>query len=167
MEVMNDIYRRYEPAFNSLKQLIEKDDLKGTAALRAFVDATHKNSPMGIPNFWWCGVYMLSDGKEGSELVLAASSSPACSPLPVRRRSGGVCSDCVLLEKPVVVADVDAYPGHVACDSRASSEMVVPLFNRDDALVGVIDVDDIIHGSFTWDDARKLERFAELLSTRL
>lgn len=164
---MSELDRRYDAALNILQQRIEADDLKGIEACRAFVEITHKSSPTGLPHYWWCGVYLLHNENGSRELRLETSSSPACSPIPVEPRTGGVCSDCVLTEKPILVPDVDAYPGHVVCDSRSKSEIVAPLFDRDGKIAGVIDVDDVIHGSFTWGDIRRLEEFAGLLGRNL
>ena len=162
----------YEAAFQQLEDRLQREGLRGGDALEAFVEVTHREAPAGLPHFWWCGVYLLSAAGSGGgggdrELALAAASSPACSPIPVEPRSGGVCSDCVLIEKPVVVPDVGRYPGHVVCDPRARSEIVVPLFRNGGEIAGVIDVDDIKTASFDNDDAALIGRFAELLGSRL
>lgn len=164
---MSELDRRYDAALDTLKHKIEAESLKGVEALRAFVEITHKDSPTGLPHFWWCGVYMLGKKNSSRELQLEASSSPACSPLPVEPRTGGVCSDCALTEKPIIVNDVASYPGHVACDPRSRSEVVVPVFSRDGSMIAILDVDDIVSDSFSREDVAWLVKFAELLSKKL
>jgi len=90
----------YECAINELRRKIDGDARDVVVSLRAFVEATCRDVPSGLPHFWWCGIYLLTNGNPSAgeaQLELAASSSPACSPIPVRPRDGGVCSDCALI----------------------------------------------------------------------
>lgn len=158
----------YEKAFNRLKEKIQKEKIRGKNVLKALVETLHQESDTGLPHFWWCGVYLLMKSVSGQrELTLFAGSSTACSPLPVEPRIGGVCSDCVLIEKPVIVPDVTRYMGHITCDARALSEIAVPLFNDEGRLVGVLDADDVKPNSFGWDDAAWLSRIADLCTPHL
>lgn len=157
----------YQRAYRSLEQVLSEKNLKGDDALHAFVRTVHQDAPDGIPGFWWCGVYRVCGEQCMRDLNLAAASAPACSPLPIRPRDGGVCSDTILIEKPIVVPDVTRYPGHVVCDPRARSEITVPLFNAEGRIAGVIDVDDIEPNSFCWHDAAWIEKFAGLLAPGL
>ena len=70
----------------------------------------------------------------------------------------GVCGTAAAERRTVVVADVEAFPGHIACDGRSRSEIVLPVFDGDGALLAVFDVDSEALGSFDEDDARGLER---------
>jgi len=160
----------YERAYRKLARRLNSVSAGSEEALPAFIEATHKNSPTGLPHFWWCGVYLLTTGNPSTgeaQLELAASSSPACSPLPVRPRDGGVCSDCALIEKPIVVPDVSRYPGHVECNPSTRSEIVVPLFSVDGRLAGVIDIDSDKPGSFDQADASWISLIADLLAHHL
>jgi L-methionine (R)-S-oxide reductase len=87
-----------------------------------------------LPNLNWAGFYLA----RGEELVLGPfQGKPAC----VRIRVGsGVCGTAAQQRRSVLVADVDAFPGHIACDAASRSELVVPLI-RDGALLGVLDLD--------------------------
>jgi GAF domain-containing protein len=69
----------------------------------------------------------------------------------------GVCGTAAERRATVVVADVHAFPGHIACDSASNSEIVVPIV-RDGQLLGVLDLDSPVHGRFDAEDARGLER---------
>jgi GAF domain-containing protein len=69
----------------------------------------------------------------------------------------GVCGTAAARRETLVVADVDAFPGHIACDSRSRSEIVVPVLDRADSLIAVLDVDSVIPDAFGQSDARGLE----------
>ncbi len=82
----------------------------------------------------WAGFYFLKDG----ELVLGPfQGKPACVRIALGR---GVCGTAAARRETLVVADVHAFPGHIACDGASNSEIVVPLL-RDEALLGVLDID--------------------------
>ena len=88
-----------------------------------------------VPRVSWTGFYMLS----GGALVVDAYQGPlACL---VLEPPAGVCWEAVRRDEPVVVPDVAAFPGHVACDPRSRSELVVPLHGPRGEVVGVLDVD--------------------------
>ena len=70
----------------------------------------------------------------------------------------GVCGTAAAERRSVVVSDVDAFPGHITCDARSRSEIVVPVFDRDDRLIAVLDVDSEQAATFDADDQRGLER---------
>ena len=69
----------------------------------------------------------------------------------------GVCGTAAVEEQTVIVADVDLFPGHITCDARARSEIVVPVFNRRKDLIAVLDVDSEERGSFGDEDRIGLE----------
>lgn len=89
-----------------------------------------------VPDLNWAGFYrLLPDG----ELILGPfQGKPACVRIAVGR---GVCGRAVATGEPVVVPDVRAFPGHIACDSASASEMVVPLRRKDGTVFGVLDLD--------------------------
>jgi GAF domain-containing protein len=70
----------------------------------------------------------------------------------------GVCGDAAAGAKTVIVADVEKYPGHITCDARSRSEIVVPVFGRKGDLIAVLDVDSDRPNAFDSEDARGLER---------
>ncbi len=87
-----------------------------------------------LPDVNWVGFYFL----KGAELVLGPfQGKPACVRIAVGR---GVCGSAAQRRKSVLVPDVNAFPGHIACDSASRSELVVPLI-RDGELIGVLDLD--------------------------
>ena len=107
-----------------------------------------------LPNINWAGFYF----RKGRWLVLGPfMGKPACTRLQVEL---GVCGSAVAQEKTLIVPDVHKFPGHVACDARSNSELVVPLW-RFDTIVGVIDIDSPLIARFDQDDARGIEAIAK------
>lgn len=70
----------------------------------------------------------------------------------------GVCGTAAAERRTVIVADVDRFPGHIACDARSKSEIVVPVFDRGDRLIAVLDIDSTRRAAFDQEDASGLER---------
>ena len=109
-----------------------------------------------LPDLNWAGFYRM----KGGELVLGPfQGKPACVRIAPGR---GVCGTAALERKTIVVPDVHAFPGHIACDSASNSEIVVPLL-RGGEVVGVMDLDSPLTGRFTREDAAGLEPLARAL----
>ena len=109
-----------------------------------------------LPDLNWAGFYLM----RGGELVLGPfQGKPACVRIPVGR---GVCGAAVAERRSLVVPDVHAFPGHIACDSASRSELVVPLV-RDGAVLGVLDLDSPRPNRFDDDDRAGCERLAAIL----
>jgi GAF domain-containing protein len=86
-------------------------------------------------DFFWIGFYYV----RGDRLVLGPfQGTPACVFLPAGE---GVCGTCAAKRETIIVPDVHAFPGHIACDAGSRSEIVVPLFDEGGVLRGVLDVD--------------------------
>jgi L-methionine (R)-S-oxide reductase len=73
----------------------------------------------------------------------------------------GVCGTAAAARRTVIVPDVELFPGHIACDSRARSEIVVPVFRTDDSLIAVLDIDSAQLAAFDSKDAVGLERLVD------
>ena len=102
----------------------------------------------------WLGVYLLRDG----ELVLGPFQGlPACVRIPLGR---GVCGTAAAEDRTLVVPDVHAFPGHIACDIRSRSEVVVPLRDAAGCVVGVLDIDSPIEDRFGADAVQYAEALA-------
>ena len=109
-----------------------------------------------LPDLNWAGFYFLGSP---DELVLGPfQGKPACVRIAVGR---GVCGTSVARRESVLVEDVHAFPGHIACDADSRSELVVPLL-RDGGVLGVIDLDSPRAGRFDEDDRRGIERLAAI-----
>jgi len=109
-----------------------------------------------LPDLNWAGFYFL----RGGELVVGPfQGRVACVRIPV---GAGVCGSAALQRTTVIVPDVHAFPGHIACDSASNSEIVVPLV-AGECLIGVLDLDSTRLDRFTADDAQLLEALAVLV----
>ncbi|KAF1983909.1 GAF domain-like protein [Aulographum hederae CBS 113979] len=121
-----------------------------------------KSLPPPSSSVNWCGFYVLDpDPKKPSGLILGPfQGHVACQTIPFAR---GVCGTAASTQKTQLVLDVDAFPGHIACDSNSKSEIVVPIV-KDGVCVAIIDIDCAELGGFDGEDAVALERMAGLLA---
>ena len=105
-----------------------------------------------LPELNWAGFYLL-DAASGDLLVGPFQGKPACVRIPLGR---GVCGTAAARRETVIVPDVHAFPGHIACDSASNSEIVVPVTGGD-RLLGVLDLDSPRLARFDEQDAKGLE----------
>ena len=144
---------RYQRLFNQIEELINKgsnNPLSNMATINAVL--YHK-----MEYFFWVGFYLLQEGK----LQVAAYQGPlACINLA---KDSGVCWAGINQQKTILVPDVEAFPGHIACDSRSKSEIVVPVRNHEGEIVGVLDVDSESYNSFDEIDSEWLEKIIQLV----
>jgi L-methionine (R)-S-oxide reductase len=113
-----------------------------------------------VPELNWAGFYRLAEG----ELVLGPfCGKPACIRIPLGQ---GVCGSAAASGQTQLVADVHAFPGHIACDADSRSELVVPVV-RDGAVVAVIDLDSPRPGRFDVDDQAGIEALAARMAHRI
>jgi len=106
-----------------------------------------------LPDLNWVGFYLF-DETSGDLIVGPFQGKPACVRIPL---SKGVCGAAASQRRTLVVADVHAFPGHIACDSASNSEVVVPVI-AGGRLLGVLDLDSPALNRFDDEDARGLER---------
>lgn len=124
----------------------ERDRIANAANLSALVYHA-------LPDLNWAGFYFF----DGTELVVGPFQGlPACVRIPLDK---GVCGAAARSRQTQRIADVDTFPGHVACDSASRSELVVPLY-AGDALIGVFDLDSPQLARFDADDQHGLEAIA-------
>ncbi len=113
-----------------------------------------------LPELNWAGFYL----REREKLILGPfQGNTACIVIPMGR---GVCGTAAAQDKPQLVADVNAFRGHIACDSASRSEIVVPL-RKEGRVVGVLDVDSPVLDRFTEADREGLEAFAAILESQI
>ncbi len=106
--------------------------------------------------WFWVGFYLVKN----NELVLGPFQGPvACTRIA---KGKGVCGVAWEQAKTLIVPDVDAFPGHIACSSASRSEIVIPIFKKDE-VVGVLDVDSEELNQFDETDAKYLEQIIKLL----
>ena len=143
---------KYRALLPQLKSLIEGEDdlITNLANVSAALNETF--------HFFWVGFYRV----QGEELVLGPFQGPiACTRI---KKGRGVCGTAWAKAETLIVPDVDAFPGHIACSSLSRSEIVVPLIRKDENEVwGVLDIDSESLNSFDEIDARFLEEVCSWL----
>ncbi|MEO1475415.1 MAG: GAF domain-containing protein [Pseudomonadota bacterium] len=112
------------------------------------------------PRFFWTGFYLVDPLKPDELVVGPYQGTLGCLRIPFGK---GVCGTVAASGETLIVPDVHAFPGHIACDSQTNSEIVVPVFDADGALAGVLDVDSTEPDAFDKDDALGLERICARL----
>jgi len=143
---------RYQRLYEQLEVLMQKtsDPDARMATLTAVLH--HK-----MTDFFWTGFYILKDGN----LIVKNYQGPlACQVLQAHT---GVCWACIDQQKTIIVPDIHQFPGHIACDSRSRSEIVVPLQNNKDEIIGILDIDSKSLNSFDETDAKFLEKMLKLI----
>lgn len=117
--------------------------------------------------WWWTGFYRVVDNNENEndnekqQLVLGPFQGPmACTRI---RRGRGVCGTAWDKDETQVVPDVNQFPGHIACSSASKSEIVVPVHNREDEVIAVLDIDSDRLATFDATDRLWLEQIVTLL----
>ena len=115
-----------------------------------------------LPQLNWAGFYLV-EPRRGDLLLGPFQGKPACVRIPIGR---GVCGTAAARRETVVVPDVHAFPGHIACDSASNSEIVVPIVRKGE-LLGVLDLDSPVPSRFDDADARGLEALVRVFVASL
>ena len=143
---------KYALLYAQIKSITEGEDdlIANMANVAAMIHETF--------GFWWTGFYRVI----GNELGLGPFQGPlACSRIPFGK---GVCGTAWKNAETVIVPDVDAFPGHIACSSASKSEIVVPVFGADGAsIIAVLDIDSASYATFDEADRIWLERIVTTL----
>jgi L-methionine (R)-S-oxide reductase len=143
-----EFYRDLEASLTALLDG-ERDPVANAANMSALLFMT-------MPDLNWAGLYFLHHGQG---LVLGPfQGKPACVRIPVGR---GVCGAAVERGQSILVEDVHAFPGHIACDAASRSELVIPLI-KDNRVLGVLDLDSPRLARFDAEDQAGLERIAAI-----
>ncbi|HRG00296.1 MAG TPA: GAF domain-containing protein [Bacteroidia bacterium] len=109
-------------------------------------------------NFFWVGFYLIKN----NQLVLGPFQGPiACTRINLGK---GVCGTSWQENRVIIVDDVDEFPGHIACSSLSKSEIVLPIYNFNKEIVGVLDIDSDVLSSFDKTDELYLTQIINLLS---
>ncbi|MFQ6110212.1 MAG: GAF domain-containing protein [Candidatus Aminicenantales bacterium] len=144
--------KRYERVHRQLEELLQKTD-NTIARMATVASLLH----FKMPHYFWTGFYILS----GRQLIVGPYQGPlACQVLEAEK---GVCWAGVRARKTIVVPDVHKFPGHIVCDSRSNSEIVVPLFDRKGKVWAVLDVDSRRFDAFSEVDREWLEKIVRLI----
>lgn len=111
--------------------------------------------------YFWTGFYLVDDAKDEELVIGPYQGTLGCLRIPFKR---GVCGACATQRETLIVKDVHEFPGHIACDSRSNSEIVVPVFDKSGELLAVFDVDSTEVGSFDEADKQGLEAILALVA---
>ena len=143
---------RYNRIYDQLSVLMTAtEDLVSRMATVAAI-LHHK-----MDGFFWTGFYLLRDGN----LLVGPYQGPvACQ---VLAKDTGVCWSGINQGKTIIVPDVEQFPGHIACDSRSRSEIVVPVRDKKGQIIAVLDVDSKLLDQFDETDAAGLEKIIGLI----
>jgi L-methionine (R)-S-oxide reductase len=142
---------RYQRIISQLEGLLTKTN--DPVARMATIAAVLSNK---FEYFFWCGFYFV----HGDKLIVGPYQGPvACQVL----QGTGVCLASVTQNKSIVVPDVHEFPGHIACDSRSNSEIVVPVRDPGGKILAILDVDSVSLNSFDETDRKNLEIIAALV----
>ena len=143
---------KYDTLYKQIVSLTEgePDLIARMANVAAMIHATF--------NFWWTGFYRVVDGV----LVLSPFQGPlACTRIAYGK---GVCGTAWKERTTQVVPDVEQFPGHIACSSDSKSEIVVPIFDSAQQIIGVLDIDSEHLNTFDECDRKWLEKIVALLA---
>jgi len=143
---------RYERLYNQIFSLVENVHNPFSRMATIIAVLHHK-----METYYWTGFYFLDKG----ELLVSSYQGPlACLRL---KKDTGVCWAGINRKETVIVPDVEAFEGHIACSSASKSEIVVPVRNSNNEVIGVLDVDSTELNSFSEIDAKYLEKIVELI----
>ena len=129
--------------------------LAGEANLTARRATVAAMLAQAFEHYFWAGFYLVDPLKPDELVIGPYQGTLGCMRIAFGR---GVCGAAAAERRTVIVPDVEAFPGHIACDSRSKSEIVVPVLGSDGALLGVFDVDATELAAFDEVDAAGLER---------
>jgi L-methionine (R)-S-oxide reductase len=146
--------RKYSRIYLQLEGLLRKCPLPLTRMATINAILYHK-----MESFSWVGFYLLNKGR----LMAGPYQGPlACQ---VLEKNKGVCWAGINERRTIIVPDVNDFPGHIACDSRTRSEIVIPLRNTAGKIIGVMDVDSRSDSNFDVVDSIELEKICNLIYT--
>ncbi|MBN2273372.1 MAG: GAF domain-containing protein [Bacteroidales bacterium] len=150
--MQNSKIRKYTRIYAQIEKLLRQcsEPLARMATINAVL--YHK-----MTSFSWVGFYLLTD----NQLIVGPYQGPlACQ---VLEKNKGVCWAGINEQKVIIVPDVHAFPGHIACDSRSRSEIVIPVWNKNGEIAGIMDVDSRSKDNFDTIDGAELERICKLV----
>ncbi len=141
--------KQYISVIGQIKAMTDAED--DTISILANISAALKQQF----NWWWTGFYLVKNNR----LVLGPFQGPiACTTI---EKGKGVCGTSWQKAETIVVEDVETFPGHIACSNASRSEIVVPVFDKQNKIVAVLDVDSEHEAYFDETDKRYLEELCE------
>ena len=147
--------RKYQRITEQIKSLFKTTD--DPIARMATISAIlyHK-----IPDFFWVGFYLLKNNR----LIVGPYQGPlACQEL---KKNKGVCWTAIRRKETIIVPDVNKFPGHIACNQKTKSEIVIPVKNSNNKIIGAFDIDSKLYNNFDETDAAELEKIVANLNMK-
>ncbi|MEZ5984799.1 MAG: GAF domain-containing protein [Hyphomonas sp.] len=146
--------------YRDLKAEIESVVAGETSVTARYATASCLLAQAFRPRFFWTGFYVVDPLKERELVVGPYQGTLGCLRIPFGK---GVCGHVAATEEPIIVPDVHAFPGHIACDSATNSEIVLPVFDGEGKLAAVLDVDSTEPDAFDDVDREGLAAICEIL----
>ncbi len=147
--------RKYQRMTEQIKSLFKATD--DPIARMATISAIlyHK-----MPDFFWVGFYLLKNDR----LIVGPYQGPlACQEL---EKDKGVCWTAIRRKVTIIVTDVNKFPGHIACNQKTKSEIVIPVKNSNNKIIGAFDIDSILYNNFDETDAIELGKIVDNLNMK-
>jgi len=145
----------YEDVQKQIEAVLEGES-NLTARLVTVICLLHQ----AFEDYFWTGFYLVDPLKKDELVIGPYQGTLGCLRIPFGK---GVCGAAAAKKETIIVEDVHAFPGHIACDSRSESEIVVPVFDNDGALFAVLDVDSTKLSTFDVIDQKYLEQICAAL----
>jgi len=144
-----------------------KAEIEAVVAGESYVPARYATAACLLaeafaPRFFWTGFYVVDPLKPDELVVGPYQGTLGCLRIPFGK---GVCGACAAAGEAIIVPDVHAFPGHIACDSRSNSEIVIPVFDDAGQLAAVLDVDSTSLDAFDEIDRAGLTAICQTLLT--
>ena len=146
---------RYDELYKEIMSVVAGE----TSRTARFATASCLLSQAFTPRFYWTGFYEVDPNKPDELVVGPYQGTLGCLRIPFGK---GVCGVCAQTKTTQLVADVHQFPGHIACDNATRSEIVVPVFNQNNQLVAVLDVDSTEPDAFDDIDQQALEKICRV-----
>jgi len=147
-------------AYRQLKAEIESVVAGETSDVARYASAACLLAQAFRPRFYWTGFYLVDPLKPDELVVGPYQGTLGCLRIAFGK---GVCGHVAATQRPIIVPDVHAFPGHIACDSASNSEIVVPVFRADGSLAAVLDVDSTDYDAFDTEDEAGLVAICQTL----
>lgn len=148
----------YETLATEIRSVVEGE----TFMVSRFATASCLLAAAFAPRFFWTGFYLVDSLKPDELVVGPYQGTLGCLRIPFGR---GVCGHVAATQTSIIVPDVHAFPGHIACDSATNSEIVIPVFDRTGTLAAVLDIDSTAPDAFDEVDRVGLEAICGVLLT--
>jgi GAF domain-containing protein len=151
--------RLYDLSLRQVEEVVKDED--DPVAIMAAVTCILKTN---LPHGFWIGFYRVDPGKPNELVIGPYQGTFGCLRIEIGK---GVCGHCAEKRETVIVPDVHRFAGHIACDGRSKSEIVVPVFDREGRLSAVLDLDATEAHAFTAEDREGLEKITAVLRETL